>query len=409
MAIITTPGTSPLSAYLPNVFVTSQASANEVKWAYVEIFINTISIATIAVPLRDEQPLGTYNFEFDIQAILQDALQPFADQKSEVISAFNATSIGLITAAQLTYYVDVTYKYIDPTTGLLTDLGVTDTSGDFYALAGTLQRTEAQNFTAFIPVAAAPNFQRWLTNAPLTQNICSTENAFLSHIAINAATKMRVRTYNSSGVLIDEGYTDVDTSPIFEVQRLGVGVPNLSGIAWTDNTGAPTTVSFSGIAYYTIELSSFAPGFPYYLEIRRFNLVSCCDGAARVHWLNLLGGGDAYTFKSKQRVSNSISYTQATKTLDKTFNYSDKGAFKIHSTSRKIYEATSEPLSVEEAEWLKELALSVEAYLETEAGFLPIIVTVEEVEVEKQVNGELNLVQIKITFQEANDLIIQHA
>jgi hypothetical protein len=53
--------------------------------------------------------------------------------------------------------------------------------------------------------------------------------------------------------------------------------------------------------------------------------------------------------------------------------------------------------------------LSVEAYLETEAGFLPIIVTVEEVEIEKQVNGELNLVQIKITFQEANDLIIQHA
>ena len=409
MAITTTPGASPLSAYLPNVFVGSVASANPVKWAYVEVFINAISTATIPVPLLSESPAGPYNFEVDVQAVLQDSLAPTPSDKSEVFGTLNTSTITLCADAHLEYSVELTYKYIDPTTGLLTDLGVTDTSGLYYAIDATRQRKEAQDFLLYIPDSTTPDTQKWLTNSPLTQTICPDENAFLCHIAISAATQMRVRTFNDGGGLIDEGFITINTSIVYEVQTLGVGIPQLSGIAWRDQGGAPTTVSFTGIYSYTIELSDTVFPYPDYIQTRTFIVESCCSNSVRLHWLNLLGGADSYTFKSLQKKSNIISYETGQKALNKTFTYSDRGAFKYFTDASTLYEASSPPLEPTVADWLKEVALSNEVYLETADGLLPIVVRVEEVQTEKRVTGELNLVVIKITFTEANDLIIQHA
>ena len=137
MAINTTPSASPLVAYLPAYFETSQAAANPVKWAYVEVFINAVSVGTISVPLQEELPAGTYNFAFDLQSIIQDNLAPFTTAKTASFGTYNAIQIGIISALQLSFYADVTYSYIDPATGLLTDLGVTDTTSTYYSIAAT--------------------------------------------------------------------------------------------------------------------------------------------------------------------------------------------------------------------------------------------------------------------------------
>lgn len=401
-----TPTTVPLSAYLPNRFVTSQVSANDVVWAFVDVYINTVLVTTLQIPRKEENPANTHIFEFDVQRVLRDSLAPFSTAKTGCFDGFNTASITLVPELHCEYYVEVTYKYIDSTTGLLVDLGVTDTSVDYYAIAATRQRLEAQNFSNYIPFASFPNNLKWLTNAPKVLDVCQNENRWLCFIADAGATKIRVRTY-LGGVLQDEGYFDADTSPIFEIETVGVGIPQLSLQTYTTSGGAPTTVSFTGIDSYTVELSSFAAGNPIYLETRTFNIVECCGGA-RLHWLNPLAGADAYTFKNLAVKKFRTDSERMQKPLSATYDISDRGLLKLSSNSNYEFGANTGFVTPAVADWLVEVLDSVEVYLETDGGLLPVVVESVEQETQKDKAGELNLVAVKVVFVYSNPLIKQH-
>ena len=407
MAIITTPPSSPQVAYLPAVFTTSVVSANAVEWAIVTVTVNAAVVAQLNIPLLSESPAGTYNFAFDVQRVIQDFVAPVATAKTPVIGVFNAGTVGVVADVHCEYFVEVNYLYRDTTTNTLIDLGVTDTSATYYSIAATRQRGETQNLTDYIPNTISPENYLWLTNAPQTQNVCSTDNAFLSHIATTDTRRLRIRTRDASGALLLELYTDIDSSATFEVQTLGVGMPNLLALAWEDAGGAPVVLTFNNAAYYELTTTTNLSPFLQSLQQRRFDIVSCCSGS-RLHWFNALGGGDSYTFPAKLETSISIKDLKAKKTLSTTFDYNDKGDFKLFTDSVKAYKVQTSNIDETTALWLVEAVKSVETYIETSAGFLPCVVNAESLTVQKLKAGELNLVVLSLDVIEANTEIIQH-
>lgn len=389
------------------MFITAQASANPLVWAVVTVTLAGNPQTPFFVPLLQESPLGTYQFKFDLQAMLQDAVAPYTNAVTTVFGPINAPYMQQVGDELVNYEVFVEYLYVDPTTGLLTSLVATDTSSTFYAITATRQSTGAQDFTGYIPQAGSPNDQLWLTNAPQEVDVCDNENLWLTHISDAAADRYRVRTYDAAGVLIDTGdfIADTDGSEVTP-QSIGVGIANLATQVYS--AGA-VTLPNPLVAYYTITLFNSAVPFIEFIQIRRFNVVDCCEDSIRLHWLNILGGADAYTFKKLQKKDVNVQSEFGQKARDTTYSINDKGAFKYQISGATVYEATSDPLTPDVAAWLGELALSVEVYRETTSGLVPVVVRTETMPVEKSTTNELDLVVINISFVDANEIIAPHA
>jgi hypothetical protein len=411
MAIPITPQFTPNSAYRPNEFITEQTYADPVEWAFVELTVNGTVLEPFPVPLYQESPVGTYQFRFDVQRFLQDAVAPFASAKTPVFGAFNAPFNGLVNECRVEYSVDVTYKYRDPATNLLVDLGVTDSSGTFYAIAATRQHTQAMDFSGYKPTAGTPSSINWLTNIGTSAKVSNSENLWLCHIADAAADTYRITTYTAAGVLLQQGIFAAFTSATeTEIQSVGVGIANLATQVYS--SGA-VTLPNPAAAYYEIQLYNGALPFNNFIKPFRFNIVPDCEGSVRLHWFNLLSGADAYTFKKLQQKRTQASYTTAQKTLGwaqtlTPHNINDKGAYKLQTTAGQTYEADSDYLTPDQAEWLMELALSNEVYRETPQGLVPVVVTLTEIPVEREESGTIGLVIIRIAFTDANNLIVQH-
>jgi hypothetical protein len=144
-------------------------------------------------------------------------------------------------------------------------------------------------------------------------------------------------------------------------------------------------------------------------------LVECCaDDWSRLHFLNRLGGTDAFTFKSLNvKLQESTSDT-AEKPLNwasdtaTPHSINDKGSFKIDS--RAVIKRTLEttPITPAFADWLAELLSSPEVYLETPDGLLPVVISdVSDQQLETTTSTELALVRFSIDAKDANERIIQ--
>jgi len=412
MPFLYTPPYTPNSVYRPNVFVASRASVNALVWAYVTPYLDTIAQPTFAVPLLNESPTGTYNFRFDLQRLLQDNVAPFPNQKTDVFGGLNLPYSQQSNDTKTEYYVEVTYKYQDPITGLLVDLGVTDTSSTFYAIAATRQNEEIMSFADYVPQAASPNTRKWLTTIPnYTAECGDSENLFLGHIADAAADRYRIRTYESSGVLIDDGSFAADTDANeASINSVGIGIANLATQVYL--VGA-VTLPNPNVAYYTIDLWNSAVPFITFLPTFRVNVVQQCDDSVRLHFFNLLGAPDAYTFKKLQSKSVVIESTTAQKPLvwniaGSPHSVTDRGEYKLQTSASVEYSAISNPLTVAEADWLYQLATSTEVYREEGVNWISTVVTVERVPIVDEQNGQLSAVQIRITYRDANKIITQH-
>lgn len=412
MAIFINPNYTPNSAYQPNEFRASRLDAvNVVEYAIITPTINGVVQTAFTVPYYDVSPANTYLFKADLQKLLQAKISPFASQQSEVFGTLDLPYQNTVNDVIAEYSIDVEYLYRDATTGLLVNAGVTESSVNYYAVSGTRQSNQDKSFNAYKMQAATPNTVKWLTNAPTTQQIADNENAFLCHIEDAAADRCRITTYDSAGVQIGQGSFAIDTDANeVNTQSIGVGIANLATQVYL--VGA-VTLPDPNAAYYVVQLWNSAVPFIDFIEPRTFEIVQNCSDSVRIHWFNLLGGADAYTFKKLQRKDDELSYTVATRPsawelTSPPYNPSQFGTYKLQTRGVTTYEAQSDPLTPSEAEWLSEIAKSAQVYREDNGTYIPIVVTTTTTPIEKDVNGELNLVFMTITFQDSNELIIQH-
>lgn len=405
MSVVYNPSFNPSSMYRPEIWLMQAVSANPVEVAIAEVYSDGVLIDTIKKsPIIAIAP--NYYFRFDVQDVLQRINAPLSTRKTTIFgdtlgTTFNSTN----TDCHSRFYIKVTYLYRDPTTNQLTDLGVIDTTSTFEAIIATRQHWETMSLAQYICVLAS-SAGEFLTNQPQPYNICTDENLFISFLPY-LSNAFEIVTIDSAGNTIDTGVASLNASSSYIPQTLGVGLSQLSGVTWISgsvNTADPD------IARYILTIGTWVGAFISNSVPHIFDIVRCCgDRAFRVHFLNRLGGADAYTFNNAKTVKETAKASIAQKPLSAGYTSADlhyiynKGKFKYDSTGVRRYELETVIYDDETGAWLAELLQSPETYLETADGLLPIIIEDSEIEV----SDTARLLTLKVAVQDANDVIVQ--
>lgn len=414
MPIVQNPLFTPASGYRPVEWISGTT---------LLIAKGTITIATAVVTLDGTVigtlkqapyivlgpgPLFTYGFKWDVQSLFQRIKAPKAQNGKSL--CFGTPGVQYNDDARDCYgelEISIEYFYVDAITGLLVNQGVTELSIITPAFIATRQHEDSMALTDFIPGIASPVAQ-FLTNAPLTgQTICLQDSHFINSIR-GAANELIIKTFDSSGVLIDTGFLAAPAIGTDTQVAFGVG-PN--EIRNTTFTSGSVNIDNPAVATYTVEFGFL--GLPLSDTIT-FALVPCCaDEYERLHWLNLLGGTDAYTFKSLNERIYQTTSDEAQKPLTwasdtaSPHSINDRGSFKIDSRAVINRKLESTPLTPDVATWLTELLSSPEVYLETDAGLVPVIIADVEQVYTSNKDNELPLLRFSINAKDSNERIIQ--
>lgn len=416
MPLVTAPPFALNSQYRPNKFLVSMTSANPLVLAQASIVVDSLSVTSMSKsPLYN---IGTtYYFEFDVAKVLQTYSAPKSTAKTTVfpdtlnlpLNVSNTdchTLVGLI----------ISYYYNDPTTGLLTQFVTTDIIPTGYpAMNGTRQTRNfaAMGMNGYIMVTGSGT-SPFLTNFPNTVGsyypICPTENAYLSFIP-NLCNAVKVETVDSGGVLIDSGLFSITPNANLIPTTIGVGMINLATQTYFDGS---VNMSDPALAEYRIYIGNayLISGnwiFVQASENRVFKKIECCnERSTRLHWLNRLGGADAYTFSSKKKLEQKNKSELAQ--VPQTWSYTtppttiyDRGLFKIAQDVTVEYEVQSKFYSEAEGAWIAELLSSPEVYLETSDGLVAVVITDSSITMSE--NNEL--LNVTINFVEANNISVQ--
>jgi hypothetical protein len=434
MPVVYTPPYAPNSQYRPNVFVTYQTGIpNPLVLAIASIVVDSVVVTTIRKPPAYTVGGGPidYYFEFDVSKVLQTVSAPNSkiitsvfpkdlNQSYNVLNNDCHTSVGLI----------ISYYYIDPVTNTLTQLTsmgspVIDTIGSgYFATIGTRQTLDYMGLDNYvIDYPTLPNIydKYWLTKLPYvapqavtkTNNpilICKTDNLNMSYIPTAGTNALRVIIYDVNQSIVDSGFVTMTPNSTLTPRSIGVGLPQLTQFTYSNPT---VPLSLAGMPvgyYYSIQVGNLIGPSTFTLQGVKymFKMVDCCANKVRLHWLNRLGGSDAYTFTNKKTVleTNSSEIAQKMQTwiqASPSVYTWDKGRYKIQQTVLKEYEVESTFYDVSWGEWLAELLSSPEVYMETSSGLVSVVITDSQIKIE-----ETNeLINVTVKFSESNNISVQ--
>ena len=421
MPVISNPTYLPTSGYRPVEWVTSVTTlaANIVEWAVVEVFFNAVKVAEFKKAPFSSVSGGaviTYGFKLDPQAIFQNLKAPIAQSiKSSIFGPLGAGYSFDNTDFYTSINLSVSYLFRNSTTGLLEPVpAATDVTLATPTFVAARQQAEDQSLKpAYFPDPLNLAPAKFLTNSPGTQDICLDESLFISIIG-GLGNALRVTTFDAAGIAIDEGIFSSPISGVNSQETFGIGPNEIRATVW-DLAGA-VNIDNPLVASYRVTFGSYGPPFVPLSESKFYTLVDCCEErATRLHFFNLLGGADAYTFKSLRIVSVETKSGRAQKplgwdfTLPSPHNVSDKGRFKIDSQADDIYQIESTFLEPDAAQWLCELLSSPEVYLEQGGDLLAIVIDDTTQEIETSETSAIQLVRFSVTFRLANSRVIQRA
>lgn len=279
---------------------------------------------------------------------------------------------------------------------------------------GTNKHFTMHPFTV-IPLASSNT--RFLTNKPTPSPVALNESEYLSLIVDNEDTinGYKVEFYDSSGVIGNAyKYLTPATSTVDGVVKncfrsIPVGPTNINNTIWDSSTG--TTVINSSIVFYTIQAgivtdSGGSFSMIYLTEKRRYNLVSGCDDDKRIHFVNLLGGIDSYTFKMFDSGKLKFKPSKWQKGLFFPHTIGDHGEQVQETiTSENIIVSAKDDLDFKSCVWLSELASSPMPMLQIEGeNYLPLAMLDNDVETTPNENG---IYEAQFAFGLANSRISQ--
>lgn len=375
MAVVVPPIYNPSSISYPVEFITQVVNINPILYAQAQLFINGALDTTIEVTPFQVVAGNIYLFKIDFK---DSAIENTAPITGELSSVFGSDLTGEYKTFNFDNRADlallVTYFEADPVTGLPSNIGLVDTVpfGNYEVLNVTRQKGEALDLDEF---TIAP--RRIYSNSPNIE-LGREEALFLTFPTFFTNT-IRIRTFDSTGALIDTAYTDKAFNSNQVPFTIGAGVEQL------DNT----SVSFGSLnilnpAVFTYDLTAGLRFGAFFVPLtipKTINLVNrCSETSLRVHFLNLLGGADSFTFTNKK--TRNISSKSKVGNIPVNWNYSntppsniyDRGRFKIDIVSKDSYTVESKILSDEQLLFISELFSSPETYIETPQGLVPCIV-----------------------------------
>jgi hypothetical protein len=432
MPLVYTPPYAPNSQYRPNLFVTYQPGIpNPLVLAICEIYVDGITLTTTIRKSPSKIVGSNYYFEFDVSKVLQTVSAPNSKTITTVLpkdlnQSYNVLNIDCHTDV----VIIVKYYYNDPVTNTLTQLTsggspVIDFSlGGNYATIGTRQTLDymgLDNYVIDYPTVGGVYDKYWLTKLPYvapqavttTNNpilICKTDNLNMSYIPTAGTNALRVIIYNASQTIVDSGFVTMTPNSTLTPRSIGVGIPQLSQFTFSNALMPLLLASLPVGYYYSIQAGNLIAPSAFTLQGVKymFKMVDCCANKVRLHWLNRLGGSDAYTFTNKKIVleSNSSEIAQKMQTwiqASPSVYTWDKGRYKIQQTVLKEYEVESTFYDVSWGEWLAELLSSPEVYMETSSGLVSVVITDSQIKIE-----ETNeLINVTVKFSESNNISVQ--
>jgi len=293
------------------------------------------------------------------------------------------------------------------------------------------------------PTGLTASFNRGLTPSPRTLTIEEGDyhtvallNGNLSGVANSNTTAqdvymMNVTTYtgpNATG-------TQIDTYDIYNITLNG-GFRNNINQLWADvytSQSAATRLQYWGVGYqniidnnptidftdwgsYTItwyaQASAATPNLSYVLDEFIFNKSegNCDYETIRFAWKNQLGTWDYYNFTLAQSENNGIErleYRQtfvpfSTDTNSAAYNISRRGRQQLVNKITTTKTANTDWLTQEEADWIQELFLTNNVYIQDGTNFVPVVIVDTNVTSKRNPRTQKNF-QYQITYQLANN------
>ena len=402
MAISKQPPLPILPAYRPvafELYFDTLTSAYSGENAVITIYKDGLSITDTPIRFQSTRnvlsplsPLDTrWFFEVDIQKYCQDTLAPYANLTSGFVNP--ATRVVNNFDMYGVYYITATYEVIDLATGLLEDSAIDlDTSSEFSIFAASKTNLESMFLDGYYGTFGGIN-TLFLTKSNRTISICRDENVYLSYISPPTAPiglrTMLVSLFDSSGGLLSQGVaaTQGNTS---QQSSINVGVSSLDNVGFYFD-GTPD-FSDTELCYYTISVGSTdSPGGAISNYVRQseeftYKLTDncCANKSLRLHWLNLLGGIDSYTFKFAKDLQLSTKSDSGKQALDWSIGSttphkaSSEGLYKYDSAGREQYLLSSDLLKNADALWLSELLGSPKVYIDIDNAFTLVACKVED-------------------------------
>lgn len=250
----------------------------------------------------------------------------------------------------------------------------------------------------------------FLTSSPRTLTICNDKNYYLYALVnvSNEPAKLRLRTYDANGTIITS-HDKVLSATTNAILRYGVGTKNIND--WD-------ATYLAGASSYDVRLfTNPGIGIPAAIsELFTFNIDCDCskyNEHFRLHWLNPLGGFDAYSFNMRfDRTMNlkKSSFKKILGAVDGSGNFSfspsQAGKVQFDTLTTEQVKINSNWITEAESEWLFTLAKSTQVFWEIDSEtYAPVIITNTSYK-QKTYAGD-HLFNIDFTLEVGNDIISQ--
>lgn len=385
MSTFTTEPQELAAAYRPLKFTYEATTSASVEAVKVEVVVAGTVRATYYKPYSEKSG-NDYTFNIDAQSPVQRYLGP----RTDYIAAgtiFPALSGYTITNANDYYanYAVRTYLLYRNANGLLETSGSSAVSSTRYAFPARRPASDITLTDYYQQSTAAPF--KWLTDGPTAQEIGYDEAAAMC-LARKGVQYIILKFYDANGLSSSATTNTFSSGPNPTMLSIDCGPANLEG-----ESGMPA--DFETLTYYTIEMGE-SDGTAY-TQTHRFDLVKRCAHAKRLYWMNSLGGVDQYTFEG-QIVKTHRHGGELGEINQQTPTDSDlEGVIKTGITSQVRYNFR-EIVDQSTAEWLRNLFISPEVYLELDGSLW--LVTVEPGENEIDTSNEAQQeIEFSVLFQ----------
>lgn len=311
-------------------------------------------------------------FRFDFSNFLQSAL-------TDDLEALGQLQIISPTPNSIIEYIVQFIEEFDDKDGLLKQASTIFTSIK-RAVNVTLQHKETQNLNVF----TQDNLnKRFFTNAP-DKVIAPSEEEQLSFLTNLSQANYRIVTF------------DAQNNVLTTLEKTTQDIENNRGII---PVIPPTPLVYN---HFTITLLTSGSGS--LSETRKFILdQKCFADPKRFWWLNKLGGFDAFTFTGDIQESLRLRQTSYERDLGFTFNVEDRGETVLGVKANNEFEAFSDFMTRDEADWLQELYTSPIVFVQEGTDFIPIKVT----STRQRIFDSEDLIQFRIKYKPSNELILQ--
>jgi len=304
---------------------------------------------------------------------------------------------------------------INPITGLLEDAPGVDLSSDFYVFSTALQHqfSTEMNLVPFTGVAYGVDTNR-LSNSPNPKKVCTNDNEYITIMQddIQAINGIRIEFFDETGALIGFMLSFTGAQPNASQFTVNVGLDGISNLVALDGFFPPFTTFGSYNVQFGYITVSPGPSYAFLAQTEKYiyNVTGdCCEKKTlRLHWMNLLGGADSFTFKYDKDLKLSTSYDEGSKALGweigsaNPHNLSDVGKMKLKSEGVSFYEVDSGILTNAQADWLQDLLMSPKVYAEIDGNFIPVIIDKKTQSITRNA-GKIRMAIVAIL---ANDKII---